>query len=252
MLKYAGFSSTVLDRFGRSAEEVFPLTYDSHGQVIDPLPVNSLQQIKEVPEEADDTEEAMTCGAIIVAEFRLERIKQNKAKNIVVRARHQPSYVDMESCENVLHALARIDSGNKVLAGIDHMRTNLPTQDRPNRESNYMLLNLGYFISKGVDLDAHNREGSHPLKAFICDRPWDENETGATMSKYLDMILWKDQTSRTRNKVNVDMKDRDGLTALYHAAIRGRPDSVRSLIEAGANVNVFSSMSLLTNLLFIV
>ena len=82
MLKYAGFSSTVLDRFGRSAEEVFPLTYDSHGQVIDPLPVNSLQQIKEVPEEADDAEEAMTCGAIIVAEFRLARIKQNKSKKI--------------------------------------------------------------------------------------------------------------------------------------------------------------------------
>lgn len=240
MLKHSGFSSTVLDRFGRSAEEVFPLSYDSHGQVIDPIPVNTLQQIKEVPEEADDAEEAMTCGAIIVAEFRLERIKQNKAQNIIARARRQPSYVDTESCENVVHALSRIDASSKVLSNVEHLRSTRSAQDRPHREGNYMLLNLEYFIAKGVDLNAHNREGSHPLKSFICDRPWDENETGATMSKYLDTILWKDQSSRTRNEVNVDMKDREGLTALYHAAVRGRPDSVRSLIEAGANVNAFS------------
>lgn len=250
MLKYSGFSSTVLDRFGRSAEEVFPLTYDSHGQVIDPTPVNSLQQIKEVPEEADDTEEAMTCGAIIVAEFRLERVKQSKAQNVIVRARHQPSYVDTESGENVLHALSRIDSSSKVLSNTDHLRSNRPAQEKPNREGNYMLLNLERFISKGADLNAHNREGSSPLKSFICDRPWDENETGATMSKYLDMILWKDQSSRTKNRVSVDMKDREGLTALYHAAARGRPDSVRSLIEAGANVNAYSSMSLFSQQLF--
>ncbi|KAK0109879.1 hypothetical protein ONS95_002550 [Cadophora gregata] len=240
ILRYSGFSSTVLDRFGRSPEQVFPLTYDSHGQVIDPVPTNSLHQIKEVPEDSEENGEAMTCGAIIVAEFRLERIKQNKAQTVVVKARHQPSYIDTESGENVLHALSRIVSSSKVLSTIDHLRSNRSTQDRPNREGNYMLLNLEYFIAKGVDLNAHNREGSHPLKSFICDRPWDEHETGATMSKYLDMILWKDQSSRTKNKVNVDMKDREGLTALYHAAVRGRPDSVRSLIEAGANVNAYS------------
>jgi ankyrin repeat protein len=38
------------------------------------------------------------------------------------------------------------------------------------------------------------------------------------------------------------MKDREGATALHSAAILGRPDSVRSLIEAGANVNARSGM----------
>ncbi|XMA09170.1 hypothetical protein WAI453_001961 [Rhynchosporium graminicola] len=61
------------------------------------------------------------------------------------------------------------------------------------------------------------------------------------MSKYFDMILWEDNTW-TRNKVNVNMKDREGFTALYHATVAGRPDSVRSLIEAGDNMNVMDEV----------
>ena len=57
------------------------------------------------------------------------------------------------------------------------------------------------------------------------------------MSKYLDALLWKDARRRVPNKINVNMKNREGATALYYAAVRARPDSVRSLIEAGANVN---------------
>jgi ankyrin repeat protein len=57
------------------------------------------------------------------------------------------------------------------------------------------------------------------------------------MSKYLDALLWKNSKERNSNNINVNMKDREGATALYCAAIRGRPDSTRSLIEAGANVN---------------
>lgn len=57
------------------------------------------------------------------------------------------------------------------------------------------------------------------------------------MSKYLDALLWKDTRMRTPNKINVNMRNREGAPALYYAASRGRPDSVRSLIEAGANVN---------------
>ncbi|KAH7336222.1 hypothetical protein BKA65DRAFT_29867 [Rhexocercosporidium sp. MPI-PUGE-AT-0058] len=240
MLKYSRYSSTVLDRFGRSPEDVVPLTYDSHGQVIDPVPISSLQQIEEVAEDGENSEEAITCEAMIVAEFRLEGVKQIKANTIVVEARHQPRYVDIETGDNVFHALSRINSSSKTLFSVDYLKPNRSNQERPNRERNYILLNLEYFISKGVDLDLHNREGAHPLKSFICDRAWDESETGATMSKYLDMILWKDRQGRTRNKVNVNMKDREGYTALHHAAIRGRPDSVRSLIEAGANVNARS------------
>jgi hypothetical protein len=40
------------------------------------------------------------------------------------------------------------------------------------------------------------------------------------------------------------MKDREGFTALHSAAILGRPDSVRSLIEAGACVNARSDNEL--------
>jgi len=42
------------------------------------------------------------------------------------------------------------------------------------------------------------------------------------------------------NHVNVNMKDREGATALHAAAVRGRPDSVRSLVEAGGCVNARS------------
>lgn len=57
------------------------------------------------------------------------------------------------------------------------------------------------------------------------------------MSKYLDLILWKNIKEHLHNNINVDMKDREGATALHCAAVRGRPDPTRSLIEAGANVN---------------
>jgi len=63
------------------------------------------------------------------------------------------------------------------------------------------------------------------------------------MSKYLDTILGRDLEERLRNKVRVDMKDREGKTALCSAAMLGRPDSVRSLIEAGARVNARSGES---------
>jgi len=33
------------------------------------------------------------------------------------------------------------------------------------------------------------------------------------------------------------MRNREGASTLYYAAVRARPDSVRSLIDAGANVN---------------
>jgi len=63
------------------------------------------------------------------------------------------------------------------------------------------------------------------------------------MGKYLDCILGRDIEERLRNKVRVDIKDREGVTALASASILGRTDSVRSLIEAGANVNARSGKS---------
>lgn len=175
MLKASGLSSTVLDRFGRCPENVVPLTYDCHGQVIDPSP-NNLHQIREVPEEAEDTEEVMTCEALIVAEFRQENVRQIKAHTIVVEARHQPTYVDAETGDNVFHALSRIDSSSDILFNAGYLKLNDGSNSK--REGNYILLNLEYFISKDIDLNLHNRDGSHPLKSFICDRPLHESETG--------------------------------------------------------------------------
>lgn len=88
-----------------------------------------------------------------------------------------------------------------------------------------------------VNLNWHNRDGHHPMSAFICNQNLRGNETGATLAKYIEYLLWKDDKHRDRNFINVDMMNRRGATALYEAAIRAQSLSVHSLIEAGANVN---------------
>lgn len=130
----------------------------------------------------------------------------------------QPNYVDPETGDNVLHALARLK---------------LP-------EKGSVLSKVKDFVSRDVDLNLHNRDRHSPLAAFIQERPFlgiESEETGATLSKYLDALLWKDTRRRVPNKININMRNKEGAPALYYAAIRGRPDSVRSLIEGGANVN---------------
>ena len=167
-------------------------------------------------------------------------MKQIKAQEVVLEARRNPAYVDPETGDNVLHALSRLKSSNDTLLWLEHFYSRDNNAGLYKREGNQILLNIKYFIQKGINLNLYNREGSHPLKSFICDRPSEENETGATRSKYLDAILWKDCMERVSNDVNVNMKDREGATALHSAAVLGRPDSVRSLITAGANVNARS------------
>ncbi|KUJ06965.1 uncharacterized protein LY89DRAFT_374327 [Mollisia scopiformis] len=129
-----------------------------------------------------------------------------------------PNYVDTTTRDNVFHALSRL----KLL------------------ENNTLISRIEDFASKDVDLNHLNRERQSPLTAFILNRPWpgfENQETGATMSKYLDALLWKDRRRFIPNKINVNMRDGKGATALYYAAVRGRPDSVRSLLDAGANPN---------------
>jgi hypothetical protein len=212
----AGFSSTVLNRFGQTAEDVIPLKYDCHGQVIDGNSTHGFHDINDHTE----AEEAITCNSLILDEWRANHLKQIQAHAIIAKAHQQPRYIDPETGNNVVHALSRLKSRNDI------------------------LLYLECFIPRSVDLNLHNREGKPPLLSFICDRPWEESETGATMSKYLDALLWKNSKGRSSNNINVNMKDREGATALYCAAIRGRPDSIRSLIEAGANVNARLGMFL--------
>jgi hypothetical protein len=213
MFTEAGYPPNVQDRFGRGAEDIVSLTYDCHGQVLDHNSPECFQHVTEIIEEAEHAGGQILCNGLDIDEWRLQHSKQIDAHKIIEKALHHPRYVDPETGDNVVHAFSRLKSSNDI------------------------LLYLQCFIPRDVDLNLHNREGKHPLMSFICDRPWEEGETGATMSKYLDAILWKTPKERISNKINVNMKDRDGVTALHSAAIRGRPDSARSLIDAGANVN---------------
>lgn len=159
-----------------------------------------------------------TPAAGVNQDFSVRQERQTRAYEILGRASDEPSYVDPDTGDNILHALSRLCLS----------------------ESNSVLSNVQDYVAKDVDLNVHNRDKASPLVAFIRERPPLRNkddETGATMSKYLDALLWKDARLRIPNKINVNMKNCDGATALYYAAVLGRPDSARSLIEAGANVN---------------
>lgn len=151
-------------------------------------------------------------------DFGVIQNRQQKAYDILGRASMEPSYIDPDTGDNVLHALARLKPA----------------------ERGSLLSKIHEFVLKDIDLNLHNRNQDSPLAAFISERPFlgkHNDETGATMSKYLDALLWNDARHRIPNRINVNMRNREGATALYYAAIRARPDSVRSLIEAGANVN---------------
>jgi ankyrin repeat protein len=142
----------------------------------------------------------------------VNQFKQMNAYNTIVQAHENPHYVDRTTKDTIFHALSRV-------------------------KNNDILQYLGHFVPRGINLNRHNRDGHHPLTAFICNEEVRADETGASMSKYIDSLIWKDSKRRIRNDINVDMMNRRGATALYEAAIRAQSDSVRSLIEAGANVN---------------
>jgi hypothetical protein len=153
-----------------------------------------------------------------LSEWELQQVKQIEAHKILSASFDDPRYVDPQSGDNVFHALSRLPS-----------------------QKNDILSNLVNFIKKGANLNLHNFNGYHPLFSFISDRP-SEDETGAAMCRYLDALLWQDSRRLINNNINVNMKNRKGESALYGAAVRARPDSVRSLIAAGANVNARSGM----------
>src|SRR5450432_2184708 len=201
----AGYPATTLDRFCKTAKDVLPVDYyrftDSR---IDLATFDT-----KIPVE-DDGMKPHPCGV----DWQVEYQKQVDAEaTIRIAWENNTCYVDNKTGDSALNALSRV-----------------------NPQMYDVLLHLLHFVQNGADVNLHNRDGNHPLASFTSERPF-ENETGATKAMYLDALLWKDQKLRVRTNINVNMKNRTGETALHNAAVRARLDSVRSLIEADANVN---------------
>jgi ankyrin repeat protein len=144
---------------------------------------------------------------------------KQKTYDIMIMAHHNPHYVDSTTKDTILHALSRVSVQSGVM------------------QENDIIQYLRQLVTEGVNLNRHNREGHHPLAAFICNQDFQESERGATVAKYIDILLGKGGENGGRNDINIDMMSRNGATALYEAAIQAQLETVRSLIKAGANVN---------------
>ncbi|KAH8647062.1 hypothetical protein BGZ60DRAFT_438046 [Tricladium varicosporioides] len=150
--------------------------------------------------------------------FNFNTIKQQLAMQVAHYASNDPSYIHPTTGDNILHALARFRLPDPAIHATS----------------------IRHFASLDVDLNRRNEDYDVPLSVLTKEPPIQEaaeEETGATISKYIDAILWVDPQKRVPSQANVNMRDREGLTPLYYSAMNARPDSVRSLIEAGANVN---------------
>jgi ankyrin repeat protein len=154
------------------------------------------------------------------SEWERKLLKQMNAYNTIVKAHKNPHYIDSKTKDTVLHALSRVN-----------------VQSRGAMQKNDIIQDLRQFVTRGVNLNRHNRDGHHPLAAFICNQDFRGSETGATMAKYIDILLWKGGKHGDCNDINVNMMTRSGSTALCEAAVQAQSDTVRSLIEAGANAN---------------
>lgn len=198
-----GFSWTILNRLGKSPKDLWPLDYRV-GQTM--YAAETFNNIGRSPRDLESS------GMSI---WEKDVLRQMNAGNFLIfEAQNNPHYVDGTTKDTVLHALSIVKM--------------------PSHE---IIRYLREFVVKGVNLNRHNRDGHHPLAAFICNKGFRGSETGATMAKYIDILLGKGGKHGDRSDINVNMMSRDGTTALYEAAVRAQSDTVRSLIEAGANVN---------------
>lgn len=214
------------DNTGRTALESFVFNIndiDIRSRVRETIasagyPLETLDGIKDVSQQPLSSQWYTFFDATNESPFDFNKVRQRIAKEITRHASTDPTFVHPETGDNILHALARLRF----------------------QESTDLISRIREFASKDVDLNLRNFDDDGPLSAFT-QEPLAEGltseETGATISKYLDALLWKDAQKRLPNKINVNMRNREGATPLYYAAIRARPDSIRSLIEAGANVN---------------
>jgi hypothetical protein len=203
-----GFSTTVLNRFGESAKDLSPSDYKV-GQTMFAADtfstINALALDPEPPQ---------------MSEWQTKLLKQMDAYNIIVKAHKNPRYVDRRTQDTALHALSRVN-----------------VQSKGAMQKSDIIQDLLHFVARGVNLNRHNRDGHHPLAAFICNQEFRGSETGAIMARYIDIMLWRGGKHGDGNDINVDMMTGSGSTAICEAAIQALSDPVRSLIEAGANVN---------------
>jgi len=198
-----GCSWTVLDRFGKSPKDIWPRDY-RNGQTM-----YAAETFKGIDREVSDLESSR------MSTWEKDVLRQMDAGNFLMfEAQNNPQKVDGTTKDTVLHALSIVKM--------------------PSHE---IIRYLRDFVVKGVNLNRHNRDGLHPLAAFICNQGFRGNETGATMAKYIDILLRKGGKHGDHGDVNVNMMNREGKTALFEAAIRAQSATVRSLIETGANVN---------------
>lgn len=203
-----GCSWTILNRFGKSPKDIRPPDY-AFGQTM-----YATETLTTRTTPLPDLESSA------MSEWHQNDIKNMNSYNILVEAHQNPHYVDSTTKDSILHALSRVSR-----------------QSRGVMQKNDIIQDLKKFVTKGVNLNRHNRDGHSPLTAFICNQDLRGNETGATMAKYIDILLWKGGKHGVLNDINVNMMNRKGATAIYEAAVQAQSDTVRSLIEAGANVN---------------
>jgi ankyrin repeat protein len=197
----SGFPPIVLDRFGSLAIPKDPSWWT---EIID-FPRNP----------AEDT--------VSPSSLYLEELGTEWEDNIydpIIQAYKNPESFNRKTKDTILHVLSRV---NVELSG--------------SIKSSDVIKYIRDFVANGANRNWHNAEGQTPLTAFVSNKDSRGSETGATMTKYLEVLLSKKSESVQHNEFNIDMMNRRGATALYEAAIRGQAHSVRSLIEAGANVN---------------
>jgi hypothetical protein len=199
-------SQATLDRIGKSAKDIRPPTYQYSQTMFAADTFNII---------GSSIPEFESSG---MSRWEQNVLKQMSAHITLDNAHHNPHYVDRETKDTALHALSRVR-----VSGV--------------MERNDIMKDLQNFVSKGVNLNLHNRDGHHPLAAFICNQDFRGSETGATLAKYIEILVWKDGKYADRNDININMMTRNGTTALYEAAVRAQVDCVRAFIEAGANVN---------------
>jgi ankyrin repeat protein len=94
-------------------------------------------------------------------------------------------------------------------------------------DSQTRLAQLKEYVCFGADLNHYDCAGRTPLLACIIDAP---SGTDESVTKIAVEIL-------CRSGANVNNRDRDGNTALYHAIRKGFCDCVAILLQHGAHVN---------------